>query len=304
MENNFGFCEDAHFARKIYDILADDLLGRAQRDIIETRYNDMRLNFNNYPKDSAKERPAWQFSEGLQPFRPGNRTNPYSDTTAVPIPITHPDFMDLTARTEKRGAIGLDLPTWFQLTDGLPRIMLVAQDPLRSAEWYGGDPRKEGKPNLKYGIVTDENRICVDAIVSSPFGLHDAKHREKGNGGKRMWLLVNELLGKGYGVYLTDCRKYFVYSHEESDKYTSDEKTALYKRILQKEIAVVKPQKIVALGSDARKYCASMGIEICPEQPLPHFSGAAGKQIKDYFDYAGSRSITEIAKMYANEILG
>ena len=33
------------------------------------------------------------------------------DTITVPIPITHPDFKDLTTRTEKRGAIGLDLPT-------------------------------------------------------------------------------------------------------------------------------------------------------------------------------------------------
>lgn len=58
------------------------------------------------------------------------------DTITVPIPITHPDFKDLTTRTEKRGAIGLDLPTWFNLKNTDKRIMLVAQDPLRGNTWY------------------------------------------------------------------------------------------------------------------------------------------------------------------------
>ena len=291
MENNFGFCENEQIAQKIYELIANDLLGIEQRHKIETRYNDMRFNFNNYAEDYIEDvRMTWKFSEGLYPFIPKNRTKPYSDTTAVPIPITHPNFTDLTIRTQKRGAIGLDLPTWFNISDSHPSIMLVTQDPLRSAEWYGDK--------------VSDNYLCTDAVVSSPFGLHDARHREKGNGGKRMWLLVNELIGKGYGVYLTDCRKYFVYSHKESDKYTSDKKTALYKDILHKEINIIKPHKIVALGSNARNYCNSIGINTSPEQPLPHFSGAAGKQIKTHFDYEGSRSIAELAKMYADEILG
>ena len=291
MENNFGFCENGQIARQICELIANNLLGIEQLDKIQRRYDDMRRNFNNYPKDCAKGRPEWQFSEGLHPFRPVEYRNPYYlDTTAVPIPITHPDFTDLTTRTEKRGAIGLDLPTWFNMNDGNPRIVLVTQDPLRSAEWYGDK--------------VSDNYLCTDAVVSSPFGLQDANHRERGNGGKRMWLLVNELIEQGYGVYLTDCRKYFVYSHKESDKYTSDEKTARYKDVLNKEIDIINPRKIVALGSDARSYCNSIGIKTYPEQPLPHFSGAAGKQIKAYFDYEGSRTIAELAKMYADEILG
>ena len=291
MENNFGFCGNEQITQKIYKMIADDLLGGEQLKKIEMRYSDMRRNFNNYPKYYAKDRPEWQFSEGLYPFKPVEYDKPYYlDTTAVPIPITHPDFIDLTTRTEKRGAIGLDLPTWFNMGDCHHVIMLVTQDPLRSAEWYGDK--------------VSDNYLCTDAVVSSPFGLQDANHRERGNGGKRMWLLVTELIGKGYGVYLTDCRKYFVYSHKESAKYTSDEKTARYKDILSKEIDIVKPQKIVALGSDARNYCNSIGIKTYPERPLPHFSGAAGKQIKAHFDYEGSRTIAELAKMYADEIIG
>ena len=291
MENNFGFCANEQIAQKNYELIANDLLGIEQFDKIQTRYNDMRRNFNNVAEDYIRDdRKAWTFSEGLCPFTPKNRTKPYSETTAVPVPMTHPDFTDLTTRTEKRGAIGLDLPTWFNIRDGHPVIMLVTQDPLRSAEWYGDK--------------VSDNYLCTDAVVSSPFGLHDAEHRGNGNGGKRMWLLVKELIGKGYGVYLTDCRKYFVYSHKESDRYTTDKKTTLYKAILHKEIDLVEPQKIVALGADARSYCGSIGIETFPERSLPHFSGAAGKQIKAHFDYEGSRSIAELAKMYADEILG
>ena len=81
------------------------------------------------------------FSDDLKPF------NGYTDTTSVCIPILNPlfrkDFAD-------KGAIGLDLPTWFNVQVDNVRIMLIAQDPLRDAKWY---------------------EECHDAIVSSPFGL-------------------------------------------------------------------------------------------------------------------------------------
>ena len=291
MENS-GFCENEQIAKKIYELIANNLLGIEQLKKIQDRYDDMRSNFNNVAEDYiGDDRKAWTFSEGLYPFTPKNSTKPYSNTTAVPIPITHPDFIDLTTRTEKRGAIGLDLPTWFNM-HGHPVIMLVAQDPLRSAKLYG-ETERDG-----------DDHLCTDAVVSSPFGLHDAKYRGNGKGGKRMWLLVKELIGKGYGVYLTDSRKYFVYSHEESVKYTSKEKAARYKAILSEEIAIIKPQKIVAFGLVAKNYCNSIGRKTYPEQPLPHFSGRPGNRIKAYFDYEGSRKIAELAKMYADEILG
>ena len=183
MESNYGFCEAGSLANEIYSLLASNLLGEDQYEKIVTRYGDMRINFNNYPRDFVKDgRSDWSFSEGLEPFKPEKWDRYYWDTTAVPIPITHPDFVDLVSRTERRGAIGLDFPTWFSSSGNKPYIMLVAQDPLRDADWYGDKK--------------DSCYLCTDAVVSTPFGLHDAHHREHGNGGKRVWLLVQTLLKK------------------------------------------------------------------------------------------------------------
>lgn len=272
-KSTLGFCENKGIATKIYDLLANEILGNEQYHKIVGRYEDMRANFNNFPKDYVKgDRKEWIFSNDLEPFKPQGRLSYYSDTTAIPIPITHPDFKDLTLRKEKRGAIGLDLPTWFNVSETNPFIMIVAQDPLRNAYWYGD---RNG---------TSEDFICNDAIVSTPFGIHDANHRERGNGGKRIWMLVNELIKTGYGVYLTDCRKYFVYNHEESDKYTTPEKREIYKNILKKEIEIVTPQLIVTLGHSATNYCKLLlGENNRQSGYLPHLSGAANGAIKSFF---------------------
>lgn len=288
-KHNFGFCENKTIADKIHDIIADNVLGREQLGKIVRRYGDMRANFNKYPKDFAKNKTEeWIFSDDLKPFAPIGR-DCYSDTTAVPIPITHPNFLDLTSRDNKRGAIGLDLPTWFYPTHDAPFIMIVAQDPLRSAEWYGD---KKG-----------ENFICSDAVVSSPFGLHDAHHREKGNGVKRMWLLVRVLLERGYNIYLTDCRKFFVYNHHESDLYTTSEKMNLYQNTLKKEIEIINPELIVTLGHSADKGCRSLlGNDRRISGYIPHFCGTAGHKIKEFFGLESKTDIDELAKLYADHI--
>ena len=124
-------------------MLANDILGKEQLEKIKLRYDDMYRNFFSYSKEEAvkliksgTEACVWEFSKGVEPFTPKGWNRYYEDTITVPIPITHPDFKDLTTRTEKRGAIGLDLPTWFNLKNTDKRIMLVAQDPLRGNTWY------------------------------------------------------------------------------------------------------------------------------------------------------------------------
>lgn len=292
MDNKtYGFCENKNITHKIHNLIADNLLGIEQLSKIERRYDDMRNNFFSYPKDFVTEdKREWKFSEDLKPFAPKGR-GCYSDTTAVPIPITHPDFIDLTTRTKEQGcgAIGLDLPTWFYQSPEAPFIMIVTQDPLRSAKWYGDE--------------VDEKYICNDAVVSSPFGLQDANHREKGNGGKRMWLLVRALLEKGYNIYLTDCRKFFVYDHKESDKYTTPEKTDIYRNILMAEIDIINPALIVTLGHSANKSCQELlGDDKRLSPYMPHFCGTAGHKIKEFFEIKQKVSIEDLASMYANKI--
>ena len=297
------FLDDKEIACRIYEMLANDILGKEQLEKIKLRYDDMYRNFFNYSKDEAQKLGLkdafWKFSTGVEPFTPARWKRSYEDTITVPIPITHQDFKDLTTRTEKRGAIGLDLPTWFNLKNNDRRIMLVAQDPLRGNTWYSDvDKFPKGKTGRK------EDYICIDALVASPFGLHDKSWRDKKNGGGRMALLVEKLIEHGYGVYLTDCRKYFVYDHKESAEY-SKEKKSIYKAILQKEIGIVNPQRIVAVGNEAYDYCHELIGDDVRLLHVPHISGLAAKKQKIFFELDENKKTTieELVERYAKYII-
>lgn len=300
------FLDDKEIACRIYEMLANDILGKEQLEKIKLRYDDMYRNFFNYSKEEAgkliksgTEACVWEFSKGVEPFTPKGWNRYYEDTITVPIPITHPDFKDLTTRTEKRGAIGLDLPTWFNLKNTDKRIMLVAQDPLRGNTWYSDvDKFPKGKTGCK------ENYICIDALVASPFGLHGKSWRDKKNSGGRMALLVEKLIEHGYGVYLTDCRKYFVYDHKESAEY-SKKKKKIYKAILQKEIGIVNPQRIVAVGNEAYDYCHELIGDDARLLHVPHISGLAAKKQKIFFELDENRKTTieELAEKYVEYII-
>lgn len=292
-----AFLDDKETACRIYEMLANDVLGKDQLEKIKLRYYDMHRNFFNYSKDEAKQLEksgrkvgTWEFSTGVEPFMPKGWNRYYEDTITVPIPITHPDFIDLTTRTQNRGAIGLDLPTWLNLKDNDRRIMIVAQDPLRGNKWYSDAFFKEG------------DYVCTDALVASPFGLHNKSWRDKKNGGGRMKSLVEKLIQMGYGVYLTDCRKYFVYDHKESDIYSSRKKD-LYKDILKKEIEIIMPKCIAAMGNQAYNYCVELLGSDRRLKRLPHFSGAATWRAKKEFGIDGKVSIEELADKYVAEIL-
>ena len=300
------FLDDKEIACRIYEMLANDILGKEQLEKIKLRYDDMYRNFFNYSKDEAQKLGLkdafWKFSTGVEPFTPARWKRYYEDTITVPIPITHQDFKDLTTRTEKRGAIGLDLPTWFNLKNNDRRIMLVAQDPLRNNKWYSDVEISKEDKKIKPG--NKEDYICLGALVSSPFGLHGKSWRDKKNGGGRMALLVEKLIEHGYGVYLTDCRKYFVYDHKESAAYSST-KMELYKSILEKEIEIIKPSCIVAMGNQAHNYCRELLGNDHRLEYVPHFSGAATWKAKDFFDIPKNQkvSVEELAEKYAEYII-
>lgn len=300
------FLDDKEIACRIYEMLANDILGKEQLEKIKLRYDDMYRNFFNYSKEEAgkliksgTEACVWEFSKGVEPFTPKGWNRYYEDTITVPIPITHPDFKDLTTRTEKRGAIGLDLPTWFNMKNTDKRIMLVAQDPLRGNTWYSDvDKFPKGKTGCK------ENYICIDALVASPFGLHGKSWRDKKNGGGRMALLVEKLIEHGNGVYLTDCRKYFVYDHKESAEYSKKKKN-IYKAILQKEIGIVNPQRIVAVGNEAYDYCHELIGDDARLLHVAHISGLAAKKQKIFFELDENRKTTieELVEKYVEYII-
>lgn len=295
-----SFLDDREIACQVYEMLANCLLGKEQLEKIKLRYYDMYRNFFNYAKDEAEKlrksgikAGIWEFSKGLEPFMPKGWSRHYEDTITVPIPITHPDFIDLTTRTTNRGAIGLDLPTWFNLKNNDKRIMIIAQDPLRGNKWYSDAFFKEGE------------YVCTDALVASPFGLHGKSWRDKKNGGGRMKALVEILIEKGYGVYLTDCRKYFVYNASESAKYSKGKK-AIYKTILHKEIDLVDPASIVALGNQAYSYCHELIGDDARLLYMPHFSGLATSRQKKFFEMDENQKVTveELAEKYAEYITG
>lgn len=95
------FCNDCHLSDDIPKLVADELLGIQQLDMLKARYKQMRKCYDFSYAEWQKE-----FSDDLKPF------NGYTDTTSVCIPILNPlfrkDFAD-------KGAIGLDLPTWFNV---------------------------------------------------------------------------------------------------------------------------------------------------------------------------------------------
>lgn len=253
----------------IIRLMASDVLGEEQYEKLELRYYDMFRNYDCVTKEALgssryKGSKPWDFSNGIMPHKRNNR--PYSDTTAIPIPISHYMFKEMRAKLIKEkqldgAVVGLDLPTWFNLSSS-DRLMIVAQDPLRNPKWY---------------------YECNAAICSSPFGQHDRVWRENGRGGKRVALMINALVAPlhGYGVYLTDAYKYYLCGWKNNSKYRvglakDTDRLQLYQDILNKEIEIVRPKIIVTLGGATKKVVETIvrrnDVRILS---LPHFSGSA-----------------------------
>ncbi|MEE1301162.1 MAG: hypothetical protein UHD64_00140 [Bacteroidales bacterium] len=270
------FCNNCNLSEEIPQLIADELLGVENLSQLKGRYQQMKEGY-----DFSYEQ--WQslFTEELKPFRG------YTDTTGIMLPIKHPKFKTDFEQLGK-GAIGVDLPTWFNIQNNNPRIMLIAQDPLRSNKWYGE---------------------CKDAVLSSPFGLHDATHRDSPKGGKMVNEFIHRLVSAGNAVYLTDARKYFIYDHKTSDKY-ADTRKQDYLSILKKEIEIVKPKLCVCLGNRASSIMYDIATNNGELQisciSLPHLSGAARGAIVKRYPLLLERkaTATNIAEQYANEIIG
>ena len=116
-------------------------------------------------------------------------------------------------------------------------------------------------------------------------------------------MLVKMLVGVGYGVYLTDANKFFIYDHKITDKFSAAHLKA-YAEVLKREIECVRPSAIVCLGRRAEKMCRKFGIQ--GVLPLPHLSGTArGAMVRRLRRLRECGTTAEnIAEVYATEIVG
>ena len=262
------FCNECSLSYDVPHLVAQWLLGVEHLGIIENRFEQMRKCYDYTYTE-------WQkvFTEDLKPF------GAYDNTTSITIPVGN-TRLGADIKALHKGAIGVDLPTWFNIQDN-KHIMIVAQDPLRSSKWYGE---------------------CFDAVISSPFGQQDLGHRQRANGGKMMSLLVEQIVNSGYGVYLTDANKFFIHDHKTTDIFSATQ-IDVYAEIIRREIEIVKPTVIVCLGRRAERMCKKMGI--LNILALPHLSGTARGAIVRRFPKLKNVGATaeNIAEEYAKEIM-
>lgn len=262
------FLDEINITNTISQTLAENLLGREQLPKILLRYADLKANFNAVTFDECTDptsQEIWKFSSGVTPYCD------YDDTSNVPIPITNPLFINV------ENIVSFDFPIWFNL-NSRHRIMMVTQDPMpRSVEWYGK---------------------CRDAICSTTFGIHNATWRKKGNGGKRMWQLIQKLIGSEIGIYLTDCKKFYIQDTNGRHVHETEDQLNEYNLILHEEIKEVRPSIIVAFGNKSKVSLDSLyeAVDI-PIVTMPHFSGQAQGKIREFFNWTAETPLTVDAQI-------
>lgn len=271
------FCDNEEMMAGCTGIIAEKLLGSDMTAKVRIRYEDLRANFNSVTYDEWTpdgEHPLWKFSSGLTPYMD------YDDTSVVPIPISKDLFKMEDA------VVSFDFPVWFNMAaEGSRRIMFVTQDPVsRDVKWY---------------------RDCRDALCTTVFGFHNPLWRNKGNGGKRMWLLAGKFVENGYGVYFTDGNKFAIQTTEGDMIKPTEAQTAAYREMLKAEIGMVNPALIVAFGKTAEEVLKSLIPDEVPVISLPHFSGQAQGKIKEFFNWTEDKPFTieEQATRYFETII-
>ena len=259
------------------EIIGKYLLGSEQCSKIQIRYEDLRANFNAVTFDEWSadgDYSLWKFSSGLTPYMD------YDDTSIVPIPISNEVF------NLNDAVVSFDFPIWFNMDDTkAQRVMFITQDPIsRDVKWY---------------------KDCRDALCTTVFGIHNPLWRNKGTGGKRIWLLANQFVDNGYGVYFTDGYKFAIQSPSGEAIAPNATHVVAYHEMLNAEIALVKPTLIVTLGRLAEDVLKSLSYAQIPVISLPHFSGQVQGKIKDFFNWSDDKpfTINDQAECYYNTII-
>lgn len=193
----------------------------------EQIYSDNLTNIYDYFCDNYEE--SWDKSDqGFQKL-----------STAKLADVYRKEIRDIDC------LIGIDLPTIFESDIASGKIIVLAQDPLRSTK----DFCHEGK-----------------VIIGTPYALHSRYYRNKSS--KLYFQIINGLSHNYRNIYLTDVLKVYA----EGSNLTSNKilLEVAYK-LLYKEIKELKPDKILAMGSLASKaltekeisaFCKDKNIEI------------------------------------------
>lgn len=270
------FCDNTEMLIGCSEIIGQYLFGSDLCSKIRIRYEDLKANFDavTYDEWSADgDYSLWKFSSGLTPYMD------YDDTSIVPIPIANELFK------LNEAVVSFDFPIWFNMDDTqAQRIMFITQDPIsREIKWY---------------------KDCRDALCTTVFSIHNPLWRNKGNGGKRIWLLANKFVENGYGIYFTDGYKFAIQSTSGEAINPDPAQVAAYREMLNAEIELVKPNLIVMFGRLAEDVLKSLSDTHISVLSLPHFSGQAQGKIKDFFNWSDDKpfTISEQAACYFNTI--
>ena len=237
-----SFCGDSSFRSHIIGILYGSCPTSIQ-DIIKWRYDQMRSNlftaYQNYP---------------ASPFP---NTTVLSATKDVLLEIAQSYFSSLSCLNNlwQYNNVGHDLPIWLDrpLDSTYPndpddffdfsqkRIMIVAQDPLRSA-------RRSGS-----------------IYISSVFGLHSKDWRRN----LITTQIFNDILAKRCCLYLTDINKLFAESRQNSGKIVAPF-FQNFRTMLDAEIDLFQPDLIVTWGGKATNSLLVSPVIYFPTLPTPY----------------------------------
>lgn len=279
-----SFCGDSSFRDKVINTLYGNLPS-AIIDIIKWRYDEMRNNL---------------FTSHLSyPSSPFSNTTVLTNTKDVLLEIDQTYFSGVSCLNHiwQYPNVGHDLPIWLDrpLDKDYPnepedafdfknqkRIMIIAQDPLRSIGGVG------------------------KMYISSVFGLHSKDWRRDLTTTK----IFNKLLKEQCCLYLTDYNKFFVEGRTKSNKHVKF-LTGNFQKMLFDEISLFHPDLIVTWGQQAsysllNKY---KSINYFPTNPTPYnFNGI--KVLPVYhtnyrmsMSYINDKKYDTKVNLYINEIL-
>lgn len=279
-----SFCGDSSFRDKVINTLYGNLPS-AIIDIIRWRYAEMRNNLFT--------------SHLLYPSSTFSNTTVLNNTKDVLLEIDQTYFSGVSIFKNfwQYPNVGHDLPIWLDrpLNKDYPnepedafdfknqkRIMIIAQDPLRSMGGVG------------------------KMYISSVFGLHSKDWRRK----LITTQIFNYLLKEQCCLYLTDYNKLFVDGKITSSKHVAPLK-GLFFKMLKDEIDLFEPDLIVTWGQQASNSLLSQykNVDYFPSSPTPYsFNGI--KVLPVYHtNYPMAKSYYEIRnygskkELYVNEIL-
>ena len=189
------------------------------------------------------------------------------DETIAPIPASLTGFDQAEAVTERLS--GFDLPSLFLPQQGWSGrcVGILGQDPLRHISW------------------APARLTCCN-----PWGLSDQRNRQR-RFGRMVWTVIEGILDRGHGVYLTDLEKIYVPGLTKSVLLQAQERA-----VFHAEVAAVSPLLWVTFGQRA---AAGARAAIPGGQSLVGFPhpNAHGRYLQRHFNAVDGRHMTIAAQM-------